>query len=102
MSRSIGALQFFIRNMLSDHSHSNAPVEHAVLPLGALDRASSYAPFSEDAARMRSATPVFATSIEAEQVDKLKGSALFRMGAMEVNDCVVMTARVQKGAAQFT
>ena len=87
--------------MISDHSHSNSPIEHAALPLGALDRASSYASFSDDAAKMRSATPVFVASIEAGQVDKLKGLALFRMGAIEINDCVVMTARLQKGSAQF-
>lgn len=87
--------------MISDSSQSSSSIEHAALPLGALDRASSYAPFSGDAAKMRAATPVFVTSIEAGQVDKLKGLALFRMGAVEINDCVVMTARVQKGSAQF-
>ncbi|WP_341318702.1 hypothetical protein WN982_27245 [Paraburkholderia sp. IMGN_8] len=33
--------------------------------------------------------------------NKLKGLALFRLGSMEIDGCVVLTARVQKGSAQF-
>ncbi|MGQ7935452.1 hypothetical protein [Paraburkholderia sp. D1E] len=87
--------------MTLENQKSSRPVEHVALPFGALDRASTYAPFSEDAAKLRSATPVFVTSIETEVVDRLKGLALFRMGGIEVDGCAVVTARIQKGSAQF-
>lgn len=81
----------------------SANSEYAALQCGFLERAGTYAASSDHAARMRAGAPVFTTVVDGEkfvQYAKL-GPLSFRMGAIQVDDCTIMTARLQKGGAQF-
>jgi hypothetical protein len=72
------------------------------LPAGELRAVRDFTRHLDDARKLRSAAPVFVTTADSSQfATHRSGRGSFRMGAMEFDDCVIVTARLQMGGVQF-
>jgi hypothetical protein len=86
----------------NDTLNSSSSADKAFLPAGELKAARDFMPHLDDARDLRSAAPVFVTTVDSSQFETHRsGAGSFRMGAMEFDDCVIVTARLQMGGMQF-
>ncbi|MFM0348984.1 hypothetical protein [Paraburkholderia sp. RL17-347-BIC-D] len=86
----------------NDTLNSSSSAGNAFLPAGELKAARDFMPHLDDARSLRSAAPVFVTTVDLSQFEAHRsGAGSFRMGAMEFDDCVIVTARLQMGGMQF-
>ncbi|AQH00432.1 hypothetical protein A9R05_15640 [Burkholderia sp. KK1] len=67
------------------------------LVFGYLRQASDFASEFSEAAKLTPTAPVFTGGLTNKRIKKLKGSSVFRVGAIPFDDCLVMTLRFQKG-----
>jgi hypothetical protein len=86
----------------NDTLGSSSSAGKAFLPAGELKAARDFMPHLDDARKLRSAAPAFVTTVDPSQFAiHRSGAGSFRMGAMEFDDCVIVTARLQMGGMQF-
>jgi hypothetical protein len=92
---------YTIMNKSNNNLNSSNSAGKAFLPAGELKAARDFMPHLDDARNLRSAAPVFVTAVDAFQfATHRSGAGSFRMGAMEFDDCVIVTARLQVGGCR--
>jgi hypothetical protein len=85
-----------------DNSNATLNPSKSFLPAGELKAARDFMLHLDDARKLRSAAPVFVATVDSSQfATHRSGRGSFRMGAMEFDDCVIITARLQMGGLQF-
>jgi hypothetical protein len=71
------------------------------LHIGTLERASDYVHIYDEAKKLKASAPIFGSAVDGSHLDKLEGESKFRIGAIQFDEIVVMTMRLQKGRGQF-
>jgi hypothetical protein len=77
--------------------------DNELIQFGQLKRAGDMAGGTEEAAALRTSTPVFVMSIDEEKfLRHVDGTAAIEIAAIESNACVIITMKVQFGGALYT